>query len=165
MRRVLLIIVSLIVVPALTLHGAEGNPILRWLVNPAAATTSDAALRAILPNVQGVRVDGGLVVVESAGLSLQSRGPIAANDREPGTGVRKFIFRFPLKAKPEARIRTRTPLGVVGAFLDGVPCYTPVSAVSYRGQDLWQSQPVATAHPAAQPSPVFDSMLNPADRH
>src|ERR1035438_2798892 len=53
MRTILLTVIS-----TLALQAADGNPILRWLVNPAAATTSDPALRAILPNVQSVRVDG-----------------------------------------------------------------------------------------------------------
>src|ERR1035438_10379739 len=113
MRTILLTIAS-----TLALYAADGNPILRWLVNPAAATTSDPALRAILPNVQSVRVDGRYVLIESAGLSLQSLGSLEANDREPSPGARKFVFRFPLEARPEAGNRARTPVGIVGAFLN-----------------------------------------------
>ncbi len=152
-------------IPALCLFAAEGNPILRWLVNPAAATTSLPALRAILPNVQSVRVEGRYVIVESAGLSLQSLGPLEANDREPSPGARKFTFRFPLQAEPAKDSRARTPAGIVGAFLDGVPIYAPVSAISYRGQDLWHRDPVALAQQTNSRSRLLDSLLASSAGH
>lgn len=162
MRTVLLGIVL-----AVSLHAA-GNPILRWLVNPAAATISDPALRAILPNVQNVRVEANLlVVVESAGLSLQSLGPLEANGIEPAKGPRKFAFRFPLEAKAAEGNRTKTPLGVIGAFLNGVPLYTAVSAMSFRSQDLWHRDAVAAVAQSREvpASPLLESLLSSATRH
>jgi len=156
MRTILLTIVS-----ALALWAANRNPILHWLLNPAAAT-SDPALRAILPDVQNVRVDGRYVWVESAGLSLQSLGPLEANDHEPSLGPQKFVFHFPLEARPGAGNHSRTPAGVTGAFLDGVPFYGPVSIMSYRGQDLWHRDAIAAS---GRPSPLLDSLLNSGSRH
>ena len=161
MRTILLTIAS-----TLALYAADGNPILRWLVNPAAAATADPALRAILPNVQSVRVDGRYVLVESAGLSLQSLGPLdanVANDREPSPGARKFVFRFPLDSRHGEGNRPRPPAGIVGVFLNGVPFYSPVSAVSYRGQDLWHRDAVAAAR--TRQSPLLESLLTSGNRH
>ena len=148
----------------LALLAADDNPILHWIVNPAAAATANPALRAILPDVQSVRVEGGKIVVESAGLSLQSMAPLQANDRDLSPGVRKFTFRFPLVPKAAARA-SRTPVGIAGVFLNGVPFYSPVSSISYRDQDLWHRDPVWLAQQANGQSPLVTSLIAPTGEH
>jgi hypothetical protein len=157
----------LTIAAALALHAGDGNPVVRsWLINPAAQSTSNPALRAILPNVQSVRVDEAHVYVESAGLSLQSLGGLEANDRELPSGPRKFVFRFPLKARPAEGHFTSAPLGVVGAFLNGVPIYNPISAASYRDQNLWHLDAIAAfSQQARAQSPLLTSLFDASSRH
>ncbi len=114
-----------------------------WVVNPAAQAAAPG-LRAVLPNVQRVRVEGGFVVVESAGIALQSLGALEAGEREAPLGPRHFVYRIPLSPKPAAT-PSPTPLGLTGAFLNGVPIFHPVSALSWRDQDLWHLDAVAAA--------------------
>lgn len=149
----------------LCMGAAEESPILRWLVNPAASTVSNPALRDVLPDVHAVRVDGRYVVVESAGLSLQSLGALEANDRDLLPGVRKLSFRFPLNPVPAEGRRTRRPAGIVGAFLNGVPFYAPVSAASYHGQDLWHRNAVALRQQSNSRPPLLESLLASNTRH
>lgn len=129
---------------AFSLVAAEQNPVTQaWLVNPAAQSAAPG-LRAVLPNVQSVRVDDRYVTVESAGISLQSLGALEAGEREAPLGPRHFIFRIPRTPKLAAS-PVRTPLGVTGAFLNGVPIFNPVSAISWRDQNLWHLDAVAAA--------------------
>ena len=129
-----------------------------WIVNPAAAA-ANPALRAVLPNVQDVRRDSQFVYVESAGLSLQSLGALEAGGWEPAQGLRKFVFRLPLSPR-RAPSPIRTPLGVTGVFLNGVPFFTPVSPLSWQDQNLWHRDAVALRQGASPlTSPVQDGLL------
>jgi hypothetical protein len=143
-----------------TLRADDARPIVRsWLVNPAARSTTSPALRAILPNVQSVCVEGQAVYVESAGLSLQPLSPLDANDRVPPQQPRKFVFRFPLNPAPAKDHSQKTPPGIVGVFLNGVPFYNPVSPVSYRDQNLWHLDSVAALRRAGADSPLVKSLF------
>ena len=144
---------------ALTLSAADPNPVTRvWKLNPQAA---NPALRAVLPDVHAVRTDDSAVYVESAGLSLQSLAPLDLNTSEPTPGARHFVYRFPLTPKPAAT-PPRTPPGVLGAFVNGVPLYSPTSQISWRDQNLWHQDAVAAA---PTPSPVVASLLTGNGKH
>jgi hypothetical protein len=137
-----------------------------WLINPAAHTTTNPALLSILPEVHAVHSDGQYLYVESAGLSLQSLGSITANDREPAAGARKFVYRFPLQPTPANDDGTRTPVGVVGAFLNGVPLYNPVSPASYQDQNIWHLDAVASLSRQARTQPLLlESLFSANGRH
>ena len=147
---------------ATALRAGELNPVVRaWRVNPRAAA-APPGLRIVLPDVHSVHVDGRFVYAESAGLALESLGPLEANGKDPVAGVRHFVFRFPLRAE-KAEFPTPTPFGVVGAFIDGVPLYNPTSALSYRDQNLWHLDAVASASP--QDTPLLSALLQKTDRH
>ncbi|HEY3841349.1 MAG TPA: YHYH protein [Bryobacteraceae bacterium] len=136
-----------------------------WLINPA-AHTSQQGLLAVLPEVHAVRSDRESVYVESAGLSLQSLAPITANDREPAVGPRKLVYRFPLHPAPAAGDGERTPTGIVGALLNGVPIYNPVSPASYQDQNLWHLDAVAALARQATTQPsLLASLFSANQRH
>lgn len=163
MRVTCILLFAAVATPA-----AGGNPALRaWLVNPTARTASTAGLRSVLPHVHQVRVEGTYAVVESAGLSLQSLGPLEANGWEPPVTPRKFTFRIPLEPKPANRC-SNAPLGVIGALVNGVPLYNPISGVSYRDQNLWHLDAVAAYRRESSGSlrsPLLDSLLQSSNRH
>lgn len=141
--------------PAILLLGVAATlPAANWRLNPRAAAAGPA-LRASLPDVHSVRSDGRYVYVESAGLALQSLGPLEAGGWDPASGVRHFVYRFPIAPRKAAGAPTRTPAGVIGAFLNGVPIYNVTSAVSWRDQDIWHLDPAASA----PSSPLFESLL------
>ncbi len=85
MRTILLILLC-----ALALGSAEPNPVLRaWRVNPQAANVTNEDLAAVLPDVHSVRADDRYAYAESAGLALQSLGPLEANGIDVPAGRRK----------------------------------------------------------------------------
>ena len=155
------------VVCALALLAGENGPVVRaWLLNPAAKTTSNDGLRAVLPNVHAVGVDERYVTVESAGLSLQSLGELEANDGPPAPGARKLLFRIPVHARPAEGGSPAVPVGPVGVFLNGVPFYSPVSTLSYRDQNLWHLDAIAMAkRNAAAQAPLVASLMTDTGRH
>jgi len=150
---------------AFALHGSEEPAVVRaWMLNPSAATAS-AALRRVLPNVLSVRVESEFVQVESAGISLHSLGAIEAGGWELVLGPRRFVFRIPLKPR-RAKTPPLAPLGITGAFLNGVPLFTPVSPVSWRDQNIWHLDAVASQQRAGQgTSPLLSSLLESSARH
>ena len=101
------------------------------MVNPAGASTLDPALRSILPE-RAKRACRGPLRGNGFGRAIASiAGPLAgqrSRTLDGGTEVRPSVFRW--NANPEEGAQPGTPLGVVGAFLNGVPLYTPVSAQS-----------------------------------
>lgn len=158
MRSVLLILAG-----ALALGSAEMNPVLHvWRINPRAGGATSQNLLAVLPDVHRVHADGQYVYVESAGLALQSLGPLEANGIEPPAGARNFVFRFPLAPRPAGLPATATPIGVTGAFVNGVPFYNPTSGVSWRDQNLWHLDAVAASQGA---TPLLSALLETNQKH
>lgn len=143
---------------AALLWAADPNPITRvWRVNPQA---SNAALRSVLPDVHSVLTDGNSVHVQSAGLALQSLAPLDVNAVDLSSGVRKFDFRFPLSPRPGTGVPT--PLGVLGAFVSGVPIYNVTSVMSWRDQNIWHQDAIAAA---PSRSPLLAALLDSTGRH
>jgi len=138
---------------------AADEPVLRsWLLNPNA----NPALKAILPEVHSVEATPQAVLVRSAGLSLQSFGPLEANTYDPPSGIRNFTFRIPRQPKL-ATVRPATPLGIIGAFVTGMPLYNLASTASYRDQNLWHRDAVA-AIKLPRPA-LLNALLVASDRH
>ena len=139
--------------------GATDEPVLQsWLVNPNA----NPALKAILPEVHSVEATPHAVFVRSAGLSLQSFGALEANTYEVPSGIRQFTFRIPRQPKP-ATDRPATPLGIIGAFVTGMPLYNLASTASYRDQNLWHRDAVAAIN---LPRPaLLSALLAASSRH
>ncbi len=108
-----------------------------------------------------MRVDGPYVYAESAGLALQSLGPLEANGIDPTAGIRHFVFRFPLQPKPANGPPIATPFGITGAFANGVPLYNFTSAVSYRDQNLWHLDAAA----ATPQTPLLSALLQTGGKH
>ncbi len=149
---------------ALTLCAADVNPVVRvWRVNAQGAGAS-AELRRVLPDVHAVHWDDRYAYVESAGIALQSLGPLEVNAIEPLDGLRKFVYRFPLTPKL-ATAGVKAPVGVVGAFVNGVPLYSFTSYTSYGDQNLWHLDAAAASLRVAPVPPLLQSLLNAPQRH
>ena len=158
MRTILILLAG-----ALVLGSAETNPVARaWRINPQAGTATNPSLVAILPDVHRVHADGRYVYVESAGLALQSLGPLEANGIDPPAGTRNFVFRFPLTPRAAASRAIATPMGAVGAFVNGVPIYNFTSGVSWRDQNLWHLDAAAAA---SGTTPLLSALLETDQKH
>ncbi len=79
--------------------------------------------------------------VRSAGISLDSFGALEANAYEAPMGPKQFVFTIPKVARV-AEASVQTPLGVIGAFVNGKPIYNAISTVSYNGQGIWHRDAV-----------------------
>lgn len=139
---------------------SSGPPVVTaWRVNPA-AKNANRALRAMLPEVQAVTVEGPAVVVESAGLSLQSLAPLDAGDRAASVAARHFVWRLPLAQQRGPDLRAA--VDVTGIFVNGVPMHNPASAMSWGDQNIWHLDAVRAA---GAPSPLIASLLAGKGRH
>jgi hypothetical protein len=116
-----------------------------WRVNPLAQDpATPEALRRVLPGVHRVVREESMILVESAGISLQSFGPIEARNGRGGVLWRKHQLRFPAQPKPAKRV-VLAPLGVVGMLVNGMPLWNPTSSESYEGRNLWHRDAVRDA--------------------
>jgi hypothetical protein len=125
-------------------------------------------VRAIAPDVQDVRIEKDYVEIVSAGLSLQSFGPLQAAPLDPNGGVRRFDFRIPRRPIPGP---SPTPPGITGVFVNGVPIYNPAGALSYQDQDIWHVDAVAMAADSTRTGhrvdipPLLQSILDRKAQH
>lgn len=149
-------LVLLLLLPAV--H-AESPRISSWIrAQPAAS----GAILHVAPEVHSVRLDGGAVVVKSAGLSAISFGALQFRPAEETGAIRSYSFRIP--AVPQrADGASPLPPGPVGVFVTGVPIYSPGAGLTYKGAGLWHADSVARN--AAQKSPLLDSLLSDSSRH
>ncbi len=146
----------------LTVSVLLGQPRMDPRIDPWIRSGLPAGARAIGPDVHRVTVDDRAVTVESAGLSMQSFGPLEARPFDGGKGIRRFTYRIPRRpvaaAKPVA-----VPLGVMGSFLTGVPLYNQAGIQAYRDQNLWHADVIA---PYKAPlSPLLQALLDRRDAH
>jgi plastocyanin len=124
-------------------------------------TSTNAAIRAIAPDVHTVRSDERFIYVESAGLSLHSFGPLEANQYDPPLGPRAFSFRIPRYPRPAA-VHLSAPLGIIGVLATGVPIYNPIGAASYRDRNIWHRDAVAAS---AKVSALLPALTAATGRH
>ena len=147
---------TLILLTATLAHGADPR-VERWI-----RSTLPPGARAMGPDVHNVKVDEQFVTVESAGLSMQSLGALEVRPYDGGNGIRRFAFRIPRHPKPAAR-PPATPLGVIGAFSNGVPLYNLANVYSFNDQNLWHADAVRShSNPT---SPLIQALMDRRDQH
>ena len=140
------------------------------LAQPAADARLDKWIRsrlppgakAVGPEVHNVTSDDRYVTVESAGLSMQSFGPLEVRAYDGANGIRRFTYRIPRQPKPATK-PVAVPLGVIGAFLNGVPIYNLAGVFSYQDQNLWHVD--AVAQQKAPVPPLLQALLERRDAH
>jgi hypothetical protein len=138
---------------------ASDQPVLRsWVM----AQPANEAVRDIATGVHDVKIVGDSVVVQTAGLSLQSFGMLEANQYDVPSGPRILTFRIPLHPR-KADVPRLTPLGRIGLFATGVPIYNPAGSVSWRDQGLWHQDAVAASQ--NEPTPLLSALINNNTRH
>jgi hypothetical protein len=132
---------ALLFCAALAVAGDVGPELRSWVL----AASTNPAIQAIAPDVHAVHSDNDFVYVESAGLSLHSFGSLEANQYDPPLGPRVLSFRIPRHPVAAQGEHMSTPLGIIGAFVTGVPIYNPIGTVSYRDQNIWHQDAVAAS--------------------
>ena len=80
--------------------------------------------------------------MRSAGISLKYFGPLQA-PAVPAETLREFVFEIPTHPEPETGRHSRTPVDVIGAFVNGLPIYNHFEALSWNGANLWHYDAVA----------------------
>ncbi len=146
-----------------------------WIRGTAPLTE---ALQKIALDVHDVRWNDDAVTVESAGLSLRSFGILQAGPFDAQQAVRHFTYRIPRDPKPALK-PVPTPLGVVGAFVNGVPIYNSAAVLSYRNANLWHADIVSflddgtrtaqgwlrSGQERTPTAPLLQALLAQSDRH
>lgn len=126
----------------------------------------DAAAR-LQPDVHSVEATEREVIIRSAGISLAWLGPLGASPQPPA-GARHYEFRIPLNPKPETRRHASLPAEYGGVFVNGVPIYNQFEADSYRSQNLWHFDSIASRagslHATPQPG-LLEGLLTDRRRH
>ena len=121
-----------------------------WIMSPAAIARA--------PEIHSVAVDERYATVRSAGISLRYFG-ILQQAPVSGEAPREFEFRIPLHPEPGRGRHARVPVGMIGTFVNGLPIYNQLEALSWNGANLWHYDAVAqnddgrltaTGHPRAE---------------
>ena len=88
----------------------------------------------IIANVTLIRHSAGFVYPSASGIPSYPIGPWAGN---PNTPVNQsFVFKI-TKTPTVATTPTATPLGIIGALINGVPFFNPLDAMSYNNLNIW----------------------------
>jgi len=140
-----------------------------WRLNDTGATGTstdsaiDAVVRAIPADVQRVRHNATDAYINATGVPSYSIGPWG--DGNPAVATdRNWLFRFPKSPVEETGTKTVTPLGPVGAFVNGVAMFNPKDAHSFNDADVWHQNAVvveaagfdaANGHPAPATGPTI----------
>ena len=127
----------------LTLMGAvlchSADPVRSsWIMTPAGRPGSAR----FQPEVHSAIVNGDYVEIRSAGVSLKYFGPLQLAPI-PSETAREFLFCIPLHPHQETGRHSRVPADMIGVFLNGLPIYNYVEALSWNGANLWHYDAVA----------------------
>lgn len=146
---------------------AQTNPaISSWLINTNGTTgrhyvsgNSTPINDTIQVNVQTVRYSSNNSYVNASGIPSYIIGPYL--DGNPSQGTHNaHLFQFPLSPSKNTGTKTGTPLGVMGVFINGVPMYNPLDAMSYNNQGVWNRDAIVNEMNGfdcakGHPSPIF----------
>lgn len=133
-----------------------------WLLNTSGetGTSSDEAIDAVVStffaDVQRVRHNADNAFINSTGVPSYSIGPWP--DGNPAVATdRNWLFRIPKSPVEETGVKTPTPLGPIGVFVNGVVMFNAKDAHSFNDAGVWNQNAViveadgfdaANGHPA-----------------
>ena len=133
-----------------------------WLLN----TSGQTGYGGLPANVQRIRYSAANGYVNCSGIPRYTIGPWPGDPNVPSN--QSFLFRIPRNPVANAGTKTATPLGPVGAWINGVPVFNSLDAMSYMGQNVWHQNAVVVeassfdaclGHPA--PGGVYHHHQNP----
>lgn len=114
-----------------TLFAQTTPEITSWKIN----TTQQTGYAGILTNVQKVQYSSNNVYVSTTCIPDYNIGPWTAN---PNIPVNKdFIFKITRNPIQNTGILTKTPLGHVGVWSNGVSIFNPKDGMSYNNAGVW----------------------------
>ncbi len=102
-----------------------------WFLNTSGVT----GYNGLPANVQTVSYSDSSVYVACSGIPAYGIGPWPGNPNVPVT--QNWVFKVPRVPQVKSGTKTATPLGQIGVFVNGVPIYNPLDAMSYRNQNIW----------------------------
>jgi len=141
---------------------ADPSELASWLLN----TTGATGYGGLPANVQRVRYSAGNVYVNCSDIPAYSIGPWPGNPNTPAN--QNFLLRFTRSPAVNGSAKTATPLGPIGAWINGVTAFNPLDGRSYNNQNVWHSNAVVVeagsfdaclGHPA--PGGVYHHHQNP----
>ncbi len=101
------------------------------------------------PGIHRIEKTATQLIVHTAGIGSESLAPVDANGHGEARGAQSLALRLPLFPKAAARAYF-APMGIVGVFDTGAAIYNPISAHSYRDQNLWHFDAVRQAGELSQ---------------
>jgi hypothetical protein len=104
------------------------------------------------------------MIVRSSGISLAYLGPLQASPQPP-EGPRQFEFHFPLNPRPAQGPHPHVPPAVAGVFVNGMPIYNQLEALSYQGQNIWHFDPIQMGRQGESPPGLIESLIPDSGRH
>lgn len=130
--------------------GADPPELEAWLRN----TDGTTGYAGILADVEAVEYTDDYVWVSASGVPSYSIGPWPMN---PNVAMdQDYRFRVPRNPAEQTGTKTTAPLGMIGAFTNGVAIYNPLDAFSFQNRGVWNQNAVVVE------APSFDSCLGHA---
>ena len=107
-----------------------------WMRN----TTGLTGYNSLPANVQQVRYSVNYVYVNSSGIPAYSIGPWVGDPNIPSN--QNFLMRFSRTPSVNNGTKTATSLGPIGLWVNGVPVFNSLDAMSYNNQNIWHQNAV-----------------------
>jgi hypothetical protein len=161
-EAVSVIVAALCGLHALPAHATQS--VTAWMINQTntKGTSTDSAINAVVSvidaDVQQVSYDSTYAYVESTGIPSYNVGPF--NDGNPAVpSDREWVIKIPHTPTMQTGTKTVPGLGAIGLWINGVPIYNSLDAMSYENEGVWNQNAVvaeADGFDAAlgHPSPV-----------
>lgn len=164
MKNTLLLSICL---TAYTMMFAQTNPaITNWMINTNGTLgrhyvqgNSTPINDTMHANVQKVQYSANNVYISSSGIPAYIIGPYLDGNPAQATN-NTWLFKVPLNPVKNTGTKTKTSLGTIGVFINGVPMYNALDAKSYQNKGDWNTDAVVAESAGfdcakGHPSPIF----------
>lgn len=143
------IVACLLAISSTSMMWAQPDPpeLSSWLRN----TNGRVGYNNIPADVQQVRYSANYVYVNSTGIPAYTIGPWPGNPNTPTN--QNFVFKIARFPVVNTGTKTRTSLGVIAVWRNGVAVFNALDAFSYNNQNIWHRNAVVAE------APTFDACL------
>jgi len=112
---------------------AQGPEITSWILNLNGAT--NPSYPNYLTNVQNVCYTSSDVYISCTCIPGYDIGPWSQNPNQPAN--QNFVFKISLNPQENTGNKTKTPMGHIGVWSNGVSIFNAEDGMSYQNQGVW----------------------------
>ena len=127
MKKILLLLFTPLII------SAQGPEKTSWILNLNGAT--NPSYPNYLTNVQNVCYTSSDVYISCTCIPGYDIGPWSQNPNQPAN--QNFVFKISLNPQENTGNKTKTPMGHIGVWINGVSIFNAEDGMSYQNQGIW----------------------------